>query len=114
MTEYLTPDELIADDAGDDEIGIDVELPSGGRIRVRGLSRAEHLWIGKGTDDAAEIEARMLSKAMMQPTMSEAQIKAWQKKRGATKDLDTAGSAVRALSGFGEGAGKSRVDQAGD
>lgn len=114
MTEYLTPDELIADDAGDDEIGIDVQLPSGGRVRVRGLSRAEHLWIGKGTDDAAEIEARLLSKAMLQPTMSQAQIMAWQKRRGATADLGAASDAVRSLSGFGEGANKSGVAEARD
>lgn len=114
MTEYLTPDELIADDAGDDEIGIDVDLPSGGRVRVRGLSRAEHLWIGKGTDDAAEIEARLLSKAMLQPTMSQAQINAWQKRRGATADLGAASDAVRRLSGFGEGANKSGVAEARD
>lgn len=114
MTKYLTPDELIADDAGDDEIGIDVQLPSGGRVRVRGLSRAEHLWIGKGTDDAAEIEARLLSVAMIQPTMTEAQVKAWQKKRAATADLQAASTAVRNVSGFGEGANKSGVAEAGD
>lgn len=112
MTDYLSPDDLITEPDGDG--GIDVELPSGGRVRVRGLSRDEHLWIGKGTNDAAEIERRLLSRALIAPSMTEAQVGAWQKRRGSTQDVGTVSDAVRAVSGMGEGAAKSGVAEVRD
>lgn len=86
----------------------DVKLPSGGWMRVRGLTRTEHLWIGKGVDDAATIEARLLSKGIVDPPLSIPAVQAWQQRAG-SKDLSTVSDMIRELSGFGQGAAKSPV-----
>jgi hypothetical protein len=88
----------------------DVILPSGGRIRVRGLTRTEHLWIGKGTEDAGTIEARLLSKGMVEPPMTIPAAQQWQNEAG-TRDVSAASDKIRDLSGFGQGAAKSVVDE---
>lgn len=104
---YLTQAGLFST-AGTDED--DVRLPSGGVIRVRGLTRTEHLWIGKGTEDAATIEARLLSKGMVEPAMSVPDAMKWQNGAG-TRDVAAASDKIRDLSGFGQGAAKSPVDE---
>ncbi len=86
----------------------EVEIPGGKTVTVRGLTRAEHLWIGKGSEDAAEIEARMMSKAIVSPTLSLAKAKQFQE--GAPSQvIALITSKIRDLSGFGEGANKSAV-----
>lgn len=106
MTEYANVDDLVAPV----DTAEDFTLSSGKVVRLRGLTRAEHLWVGKGTDDPAEIEARMLSKAFVEPRMTIEQVKAWQK-NGVSKIVSEVSDRVQKLSGFDEGAAKSDVPE---
>lgn len=87
----------------------DVELPSGGKVRVRGITRHELIKSGEGDAPADEVERRTVAYGMVRPKMSVAQVGAWQKRHGATLDLGAVTKAIRNLSGLGEGAGKSDV-----
>lgn len=111
MTEYASEDDLLGDLAEDS--AEDFTLQSGKVVRLRGLSRAEHLWVGKGTEDGAEIEARMLSKALLIPAMTEAKVKRWQE-TGRSRAVSEISDKIRELSGFGQGAAKSDPGPAGD
>lgn len=112
MTEYASFEDLTA--GADEPETRDVTLSGGRAVQVRGLSRGEHLWIAKGTEDAAEIERRMLLKGMVQPKLTDGQLKAWQEKPGGSKDVARVSDAIRELSGFGEGADKSDVREVGE
>jgi len=109
MTEYASIDDLTAAD----DTAEDFTMSSGKVVRLRGLTRAEHLWVGKGTDDPAEIEARMLSKALIEPRMNLEQAKAWQK-AGASRAVAEVSAQVQKLSGFDEGAAKSDPGATGE
>lgn len=106
MVEYASEDDLLGDLA--DDGAEDFTLSSGKVVRVRPLTRAEHLWLGKGTDDAVLIEARMLSKALIIPALTEAKVKQWQES-GRSRAVSEISDRIRQLSGFGEGAAKSSV-----
>lgn len=108
---YASAEDLI--DGTDVWTNEKVTLPNGKVVTVRGLTRDEHLWIGKGTDDAAVIEQRLISKGMVQPIMTVEQVKAWQARAG-TRVLSTVSDKIRDLSGFGEGAAKSALAEDGD
>ena len=107
MTEYASFEELTADDVTED--AIDLKLPSGKLIKVRGLNRFELIAHGKGTEDGALIEARNLVACMVQPKLTLGQAQAWQKRDRAGGDLAEVTRAIRELSGLGEGADKSRL-----
>lgn len=92
----------------------DVKLPSGAMVKVRGLTRRELLDAGAGTDDNALIEARNVVYGLVQPRMTLAQVQEWQRSPGSVVAFAEVTNAIRDLSGLGEGAGKSDVDQAGD
>lgn len=111
MTEYASADDLLAETAEDG--AEDITLGSGKKVRIRGLTRAEHLWIGKGTDDAVEIEARMVSKALIQPPMTLAQVKKWQE-TGRSSAVSEISDHIRQMSGFGKGAAKRNPGTAGE
>jgi hypothetical protein len=111
MTEYASAADLAAGDLGDGE---DLTLPSGKTVRVRGLSRYELMLTGKGTDDNALIERRNVAVCLVQPSMTEKQVEAWQKNSTAGGDFRALSEKIRDLSGLGEGAGKSDVDADGD
>lgn len=104
MTEYASADDLIAGDLGDGE---DFTLPSGQRVRVRGLSRYELMLNGKGTDDAQVIEARNVHSCLVEPKLTIKQVEAWQRQSLAGGDFRALSERIRDLSGLGEGAGKS-------
>lgn len=106
MSTYASFDDLMAATAADQFE--EWALPSGKRVRIRPLTRAEHLWIGKGTEDADEIEARMISKALIEPSLTFEQAKKWQK-AAASADVSAITDKIRDLSGFGQGADKSRL-----
>lgn len=55
-----------------------VEIPGVGEVRVRALSRGEALQIKGKEQDVAAIEQWVLSRAMVDPPMSEDDVKAWQ------------------------------------
>lgn len=103
---YAAADDFAGDDAYDvDEL--DVKLSKGRTVRVRGLSRHELMHGGKGTDDNAEIERRMIVDGLVAPRMTLKQVEAWQKKPGSIVDFAKVTTAIRDLSGLGKGANKS-------
>jgi hypothetical protein len=111
MTEYASEEDLVAGTAEDS--AEDFVLKSGKTIRIRSLTRAEHLWTGKGTDDPSEIEARMVSAGLVAPAMSVAKVKAWQKTAG-TGTIAQISDKIRDLSGFGDDAEKSDLPGDGE
>lgn len=56
----------------------EVELPSGATVVVRGLTRKEALSVNGQEMDEAEAERVLLAKALVDPTMSEAEVNEWQ------------------------------------
>lgn len=111
MTEYASIEDLTSDEVSDNTQ--DVTLPGGKVVKVRGLTRYELLLNGKNTEDAALIERRNVATCMVEPRMSEAQVEKWQKAKNPIA-LGLVTTAIRDLSGLGEGAGKSDVDQVRD
>lgn len=104
--EYASADDLVAGDLGD---GDDLTLPSGKRVRLRGLSRHELMFNGKGTDDNALIERRNVVSCLLEPRMTLSQVEAWQRASAAGGDFRILSEAIRDRSGLGEGADKSGV-----
>lgn len=92
----------------------DVTLPSGGVVQVRGLTRRELHSAGQGTEDVATMEARNLAACVVTPKLTLAQAMQWQQSPGSVLDIARVTEAIRDLSGLGEGADKSDVDEAGD
>jgi hypothetical protein len=111
-TPYASFDDLVSGELEDG--AVDVTLPSGRLVRVRGLSRYELLLNGKGTEDTLEIEARNISTCMVQPKLTQAQAKAWQKRDTAGGDIKALSEYIRDLSALGEGAQKSELDSPRD
>ena len=111
MTEYASPEDLAADEVCENTD--DVTLPNGKVVKVRGLSRFELLLNGKNTEDSALIERRNVACCMVEPKMTEKQVEAWQKASG-PKVLALVTAKIRDLSGLGEGAANSDVDEVRD
>lgn len=111
MTEYASVEDLTSDEVSDNTR--DVTLPNGRVVRVRGMSRMELMLSRKGTEDAGEIERRMLSYCMVAPEMTVRQVEAWQKASGPMV-IAPVTEAIRELSGLGEGADKSDPGAAGE
>jgi hypothetical protein len=112
MSDYASADELTEDKVTSNTE--DIDLPSGKKVKVRGLSRKELLKYGQGTEDTALMERRMVSWCLIEPRMTERQVDAWQQGSGPKDGLDLVTAAIRNLSGLGEGAGKSNVAEARD
>jgi hypothetical protein len=108
---YATADDLIEGDLGDGE---DVTLPSGRMVRVRGLSRHELFFNGKGTEDSALLERRNVASCLLIPKMTMAQLEAWQRSSSAGGDFKALSEVIRDMSGLGEGADKSGVRPVGE
>lgn len=98
---------LTAANVADPANTTEVELSDGSTVLVRGMSRFEIHLGGKGTDDAAVIEARNLSYAMLDPALSYEQVRAWMASAAAGGDIARVSRAIRNLSGLGPGADKS-------
>lgn len=93
----------------------DVELDDGSWVQVRGLTRQELLDAGKGNDgDASEVEIRNVTACLVQPKMTEAQVRTWHKNPETVRDFAKITGMIRDLSGLGKGADKSDLDETGD
>lgn len=101
---YASVEDLLAVDLAED----DLTLSNGMRIRLRGLSRRDLFFNGKGTEESATIETRNLVSCMVAPTMTISQAEAFMRRVGAgvAGEISTK---IRELSGLGEGADKSPV-----
>lgn len=81
----------------------DVEIEGVGTVRVRGLSRIEaiHVQAAKG----AEQERRILALGMVEPALTEDEVKLWQKASPAAEIEKVAGR-ITVLSGLAEDSAK--------
>jgi len=111
VTDYASADDLTAGDLGEGE---DLLLPSGKKVRLRGLSRHELHFNGKGTEDNALIERRHVVSCLIEPKLSLTQVEAWQRKSKAGGDFKALTEAIRDMGGLGEGAAKSDPGPAGE
>jgi hypothetical protein len=89
----------------------DVEIPSMGTVRVRGLSRDEVFGTQQIQNTAAR-ERKVLALAMVDPTMSEAQAGKWQMVSPAG-EIEPVTDKIHELSGLAEDASKSGVPDDG-
>jgi hypothetical protein len=112
MPDYASADDLtsVELDAGAE----DLTLPSGKTVSVRGLSRHELFFNGKGTEDSALMERRNVVSCVVQPKLTMAQAEKWQRASLAGGDFKVLTEKIRELSGLGEGADKSDPGTAGD
>lgn len=93
----------------------EVELDGAGTVTVRGLSRWEMLHVGHVSEHrgVADGEAVMFSLGLVDPALTEAEVKQWQ--RAAPSGLFNAINAkLKELSGHGDGADKSGVQSVPD
>lgn len=57
---------------------VDVDLPSGARVRVRGLSRLESAAVPKGDDvESVDVEAFLVSTGLVEPVLTEDEAREW-------------------------------------
>lgn len=105
---YATFDDLTADDVAENVL--DVTLPSGKKVRVRGLTRYE-IHLGGKIDDASKLEAFNLSTCLIKPKLTREQALAWMKRSSAGGDIAPVTTAIRDLSGLGQGADKRAVQE---
>lgn len=109
---YSSAEDLVAGDL--DLEGEDLDLPSGRKVRVRGLSRHELMFNGKGTEDVELIERNNVASCLVIPKLTIQQVKDWQRSSPAGGDFKVLSEKIRDLSGMGKGAAKSSVDGTGD
>lgn len=83
----------------------DVEIPGVGSVRVRGLSRAESLIVGKAEGDPTATERAILRFGLVDPALTEAEIRDWLKV-APNAHVDPVTKAIARLSGMWEGADK--------
>lgn len=95
-----------------------VDVPGMGTVLVRGLSRGEVFMMQKARADGGikteeAWERRMLSLAMLDPTMSEDEVGTWQHVSPAG-EMEPVGEKIRELSALNEGADKSDLPEIRD
>lgn len=84
----------------------DVELPAlGGTVRVRGLSRSEALKVTGRKLDAGEAERVLLAIALLDPVLTEDEVRTWQRNAPAG-ELQPIQDAILRLSGMSASAVK--------
>lgn len=89
----------------------DVEIPGVGTVRVRALSRGEVLSIkNDGSMEMAEMERKLISKAMVDPVLTEDEVGQWQDACGPS-ELEPIAEAVLGLSGMSKELAKEAVRQ---
>lgn len=108
---YASADDLLREQEVETR---DVKLPDGRLVKVRGLTRIELILSGKGDPDADEVERRNVSTCLLLPRMTKAQVGKWQCQPGSVMALARITTAIRDLSGLGEGAQKSDVAEVSD
>lgn len=115
MTDVDLKNALLAGDPADVDVTEEVKTHAG-VVVVRGLTRAETLKLNGLRDvgelSVAEWEQGMVSKAMISPTMTVAEVAAWQEIDKAGGPLGDVTDAIARLSGLSQGADKSRVSRA--
>jgi hypothetical protein len=89
-----------------------VDIPGVGVVVIRTLSRAEFLSASK-LDDTMAQERRILSLAMVEPALTEAEVGQWQAS-SPPGEINAIAMAVNTLSGIGPGAEKEQYKSVRD
>lgn len=97
----LTREEILAK-AVDQEV---VTLPSGGQVKVRGLTRDEALEVQEAEGTAARDNVT-IARGLVEPTLTVDEVAAWAQSAPAADSIEIS-RAIARLSGMTEGAGKS-------
>lgn len=100
----LTKEQLLAQRFGVREY----EIPGVGTIRVRSLTRGEALEVVGKELDKAEAERYLLAKGLVEPALTEDDVRVWQDNSPAGEIQEIA-KLVTELSGLSDGAPKSGV-----
>lgn len=110
---YAGADDLVGADEGDD--AEDLLLPSGRKVRVRGLSRYEWFLAGKNSPegDPNLFETEIITMGLVTPAMTKAQVNRWRRRPGTYPDLSVLCDKIRSLTGVDEGAQKSDLREVG-
>lgn len=77
----------------------EVEIPGVGTVRVRALTRGEALQVQGVESDVAELERKLIAWAMVEPKLTENEVKTWQDSSPAG-ELQTITEAIVRLSGM--------------
>lgn len=88
----------------------DVEVPGVGTVRIRALSRAEVLNIRGKSFPIDEMERHLLSAALLEPKLTEGEVRKWQQ-ASAAGELEPVTTEIMRLSGLEEAAAKEAVKQ---
>jgi hypothetical protein len=92
----------------------EAEVPvEGGKVRVRSLSRDEILIVRGLGNDPGKFERKLLSFAMVDPTLTEAEVRAWQQNSD-PMEIEDVTDMVMEISGLKERADKAAYKSAGD
>lgn len=94
----------------------EIEIPGVGTVRVRGLTRGEVISMHKATDNehtmdgprVLVIERKMIAAGMVDPQLTEDEVKQWQQNSPAG-ELDPIAKKITELSGMEQGAGKAAM-----
>ncbi|MFI6763853.1 hypothetical protein ACIBF5_32495 [Micromonospora sp. NPDC050417] len=97
----ITKEELLSRRPGED----DVPLPSGGTVRVRGLTRGEVKDISDGVNEGKNMEPYSLSLALVDPVLTEEEA-AGMTTSGCFDDVQAITTRVNELSGIAQGSAK--------
>jgi hypothetical protein len=89
----------------------EVEIPGVGSVRVRPLSRAEAHAVRGQEMTEEEVEVRLLSVALVEPKLTEDEVKAWQANSPAG-ELEPVVRAVVRISGMEQHAAKAAFPEA--
>lgn len=102
--------QLLSRRKGFTEVEVEVE---GGAVTVRSLSRDEILAVRALANDPGKFERKLLSFAMVNPTLTEAEVREWQKNSDAL-ELEDITDKVLEISGLKERAEQNAYKSAGD
>lgn len=91
---------------------VDIELEGLGVVTVRSLTRAETHSMGKANGNEAKMEQMLLHFGMVDPELTEAEVKAWQEVAN-TGDIQVLVEAILELSGMGAGSDKAAYKSTG-
>lgn len=106
---------LLAGGGGEDTAKVETHA---GIVTVRRLTRMEVLQLNMGRElgviDVPGFEQKMVSLAMVDPPMTETDVKVWQETESAGGALADITDKISEISGLAQGAQKSRVQGAAD
>lgn len=106
MGTHVTKEALLKKRFGEEE----VEVPDVGTVRVRALTRGQALELQGQEMEVAAMERRLISLAMVEPSLSEEEVGQWQDNTTAG-ELQGVMEAIVRLSGMEAHAGKAAYQQ---